>query len=221
MTTADFLAKPANQTSYQKYIKYVVNLPSTGEVPTELDGGLRHPADHHRFFQSLWLPTREAREHDRGQSARHLAQLIARGIYVDVLDPVYRVGIDTSAVDYLTKEGAVSGHQPDHAGGVGRNHAELVDGQCHRLCRRHQRTVQTVVDPHNYFGSYSRGYDGEDRPRQQPGAAERFCASVTAYQGILASARLLPISPAGSVAAGADGGHAGQNPMWGGRRCQP
>ena len=113
------------------------------------------------------------------------AQLIARGIYVDVLDPVYLVGIDTSAVDYLTKvpfqdinltmlaEWAMAPQS-------------LLTGNATDYAAVTNETVKTVVDLNNYyFGSYSRGYmTAKKSTKDSNQVLQSVTVRVTAYQGI-------------------------------------
>ena len=112
------------------------------------------------------------------------AQLIARGIYVDVLDPVYLVGIDTSAVDYLTKvpfqdinltmlaEWAMAPQS-------------LLTGNATDYAAVTNETVKTVVDLNNYyFGSYSRGYmTAKKSTKDSNQVLQSVTVRVTAYQG--------------------------------------
>ena len=108
VTTSDFLAKAANQVSYQNYIQYVVkayidwqkqtlNWTSTPTVSAPAISD---------FPTWLQIPANVAPGGDAVTGITintGTRQLIARGIYVDVLNPTYLTGIDTSVTGYLAK----------------------------------------------------------------------------------------------------------------------
>jgi prepilin-type N-terminal cleavage/methylation domain-containing protein len=187
VTTADFLAKPANQASYQKYIKYVVKTYIDWQKSTlNWTQGASATLPTITDF-SVWLATNAEAGGDTTTGitvSTGTAQLIARGIYVDVLDPVYLVGIDTSAVDYLTKvpfqdinltmlaEWAMA---PQN----------LLTGNATDYAAVTNETVKTVVDLNNYyFGSYSRGYmTAKKSTKDSNQVLQSVSVRVTAYQG--------------------------------------
>ncbi|HAT6344611.1 TPA: prepilin-type N-terminal cleavage/methylation domain-containing protein [Aeromonas hydrophila] len=187
VTTADFLAKPANQASYQKYIKYVVKTYIDWQKSTlNWTQGASATLPTITDF-SAWLATNAEAGGDTTTGITvntGTAQLIARGIYVDVLDPVYLVGIDTSAVDYLTKvpfqdinltmlaEWAMAPQS-------------LLTGNATDYAAVTNETVKTVVDLNNYyFGSYSRGYmTAKKSTKDSNQVLQSVTVRVTAYQG--------------------------------------
>lgn len=140
-------------------------------------------------------------------------------IYVDVLDPVYLVGIDTSAVDYLTKvpfqdinltmlaEWAMA---PQN----------LLTGNATDYAAVTNETVKTVVDLNNYyFGGYSRGYmTAKKSTKDSNQVLQSVSVRVTAYQGILAS-RLR--SSRRGISRWRRRRTCWSKSMWGSRRCQP
>lgn len=187
VTTADFLAKPANQASYQKYIKYVVKtyidwqkstlqwvqgasatLPTITEFPVWLASNAEPKGD---LTTGITVST-------------GTAQLIARGIYVDMLDPVYLANIDTSSVDYLTK----IPFQDINLTMLAEWSMEpltLLSGNATDYVSVSNEAVKTVVDLNNYyFGSYSRGYMTAKKSTKDSNQVLRdVIVRVTAYQG--------------------------------------
>lgn len=190
VTTSDFLAKAANQVSYQNYIQYVVktyidwqkqtlNWTST---PTATPPTITEFAD--------WLAT-PSNVATGGDATTDITvntgtrQLIARGIYVDILDPVYLAGIDTSVTGYLAKvpfqdinltmlaewsmtplNGQLTGAATDYA---------TVSNE----------PVDTIVDLNNYyFGSYSRGYlAAKKSTKDSSQVLQSVKVKATVYQG--------------------------------------
>lgn len=187
VTTADFLAKPANQASYQKYIKYVVktyidwqksNLNwvkgASAALPTIIDF-------------PVWLASNAEENGDLTTGITvntGTAQLIARGIYVDVLDPVYLANIDTSAVDYLTKI-PFQDINLTMLAEWSMGPLSLLTGSATDYAVVTNEPVKTVVDLNNYyFGSYSRGYmTAKKSTRDGSQTLRDVIVRVTAYQG--------------------------------------
>ncbi|MBL0626946.1 prepilin-type N-terminal cleavage/methylation domain-containing protein [Aeromonas jandaei] len=187
VTTADFLAKPANQASYQKYIKYVVKTyidwqkstlrwvkGASATLPTITDF-------------STWLATNAEAGGDTATGitvSTGTAQLIARGIYVDVLDPVYLANIDTSSVDYLTKI-PFQDINLTMLAEWSMGPLTLLTGNATDYVAVTNEAVKTVVDLNNYyFGSYSRGYMTAKKSTKDSNQVLRdVTVRVTAYQG--------------------------------------
>ncbi|EKP0277819.1 prepilin-type N-terminal cleavage/methylation domain-containing protein [Aeromonas bestiarum] len=187
VTTADFLAKPANQASYQKYIKYVVKTyigwqKSTLNWTQGASATLPTITDF-----SAWLASNAETGGDTTTGitvSTGTAQLIARGIYVDVLDPVYLVGIDTSATDYLTKVPFQDINLTMLAEWT-MGPLTLLTGSATDYATVTNEAVKTVVDLNNYyFGSYSRGYMTAKKSTKDSGQILRdVIIRVAAYQG--------------------------------------
>lgn len=188
VTSADFLAKPANQTSYQNYIKYVVTTYITWQKntlnwtanPTATPPTITEFAD--------WLPANAATGGDtstRITMNTGTAQLIARGIYVDLLSPDNLAKLDLTSQDLLAKvpfqdinltmlaewslvplSGQLAGSASDYVGVT-------------------NEPVKTVVDLSNYyFGSYSRGYLlAKKSTKDASNVLQSASIKVTAYQG--------------------------------------
>lgn len=187
VTTADFLAKPANQASYQKYIKYVVKTyidwqkstlrwvkGASATLPTITDF-------------STWLATNAEAGGNTTTGitvSTGTAQLIARGIYVDVLDPVYLANIDTSSVDYLTKVPFQDINLTMLAEWSMGPLTQLTGNATDYVAVTNE-AVKTVVDLNNYyFGSYSRGYMTAKKSTKDSNQVLRdVTVRVTAYQG--------------------------------------
>lgn len=187
VTTADFLAKPANQASYQKYIKYVVKTYIDWQKSTlNWTQGTSATLPSITDF-SAWLASNAEAGGDTTTGitvSTGTAQLIARGIYVDVLDPVYLVGIDTSATDYLTKvpfQDINLTMLAEWAMGP----LTLLTGSATDYAIVTNEAVKTVVDLNNYyFGSYSRGYMTAKKSTKDSNQVLRdVTIRVTAYQG--------------------------------------
>ncbi|WP_412841356.1 type IV pilus modification PilV family protein, partial [Aeromonas dhakensis] len=188
VASADFLAKTANQTSYQNYIKYVVTTYITWQKntlnwtanPTATPPTITEFAD--------WLPANAAAGGDtttKVTMSTGTAQLIARGIYVDVLSPTYLAALDLTSQDLLARvpfqdinltmlaewslvplSGQLTGSVSDYVGVT-------------------NETVKTVVDLNNYyFGSYSRGYlSAKKSTKDASNVLQSASIKVTAYQG--------------------------------------
>lgn len=187
VTTADFLAKPANQASYQKYIKYVVKTYIDWQKSTlNWTQGASATLPTITDF-SAWLASNAEAGGDTTTGitvSTGTAQLIARGIYVDVLDPVYLVGIDTSATDYLTKVPFQDINLTMLAEWT-MGPLTLLTGSATDYATVTNEAVKTVVDLNNYyFGSYSRGYMTAKKSTKDSGQILRdVIIRVAAYQG--------------------------------------
>ncbi|WP_421242610.1 type IV pilus modification PilV family protein [Aeromonas enteropelogenes] len=188
VTSADFLAKTENQASYQNYIKYVVTTYVTWQKntlnwtsnPTATPPSIIEFAD--------WLPANAAAGGDTSTKITMntgTAQLIARGIYVDVLSPDNLAKLDLTSQDLLARipfqdinltmlaewslvplNGQLTGSTSDYVGVT-------------------NETVKTVVDLNNYyFGSYSRGYlSAKKSTKDASNVLQSASIKVTAYQG--------------------------------------
>jgi prepilin-type N-terminal cleavage/methylation domain-containing protein len=187
VTTADFLAKPANQASYQKYIKYVVKTYIDWQKSTlNWTQGASATLPTITDF-SAWLASNAETGGDTTTGitvSTGTAQLIARGIYVDVLDPVYLVGIDTSVTDYLTKVPFQDINLTMLAEWT-MGPLTLLTGSATDYATVTNEAVKTVVDLNNYyFGSYSRGYMTAKKSTKDSGQILRdVIIRVAAYQG--------------------------------------
>ncbi|MGS3176736.1 prepilin-type N-terminal cleavage/methylation domain-containing protein [Aeromonas sanarellii] len=190
VTTSDFLAKPANQVSYQNYIQYVVKTYIDWQKQTlNWTSSTTATAPTISEFEA-WLQT-PANVAAGGDASTGITvstgtrQLIARGIYVDILDPVYLAGIDTSVTGYLAKvpfqdinltmlaEWSMTPLSGQLTGGV-TDYATVTN-----------EPVDTIVDLNNYyFGSYSRGYLATKKSTKD--ASQNLQAvkvKATVYQG--------------------------------------
>ncbi|ATP08167.1 type IV pilin [Aeromonas salmonicida] len=187
VTTADFLAKPANQASYQKYIKYVVKTYIDWQKSTlNWTQGASATLPTITDF-SAWLASNAETGGDTTTGitvGTGTAQLIARGIYVDVLDPAYLVGIDTSVTDYLTKVPFQDINLTMLAEWT-MGPLTLLTGSAIDYAVVTNEAVKTVVDLNNYyFGSYSRGYMTAKKSTKDSSQILRdVVVRVTAYQG--------------------------------------
>jgi hypothetical protein len=209
VTTADFLAKPANQASYQKYIKYVVKTYIDWQKSTlNWTQGTAATLPTITDF-SAWLASNAEAGGDTTTGitvSTGTAQLIARGIYVDVLDPAYLVGIETSATDYLTKVPFQDINLTMLAEWT-MGPLTLLTGSATDYATVTNEAVKTVVDLNNYyFGSYSRGYMTAKKSTKD--TAQCYDPGRR-LSGELGDHRL-PDLPAGSVS-GSDSGHVGQD----------
>ncbi|MGE6161138.1 prepilin-type N-terminal cleavage/methylation domain-containing protein [Aeromonas salmonicida] len=187
VTTADFLAKPANQASYQKYIKYVVKTYIDWQKSTlNWTQGASATLPTITDF-SAWLASNAETGGDTTTGitvSTGTAQLIARGIYVDVLAPAYLVGIDTSVTDYLTKVPFQDINLTMLAEWT-MGPLTLLTGSAIDYAVVTNEAVKTVVDLNNYyFGSYSRGYMTAKKSTKDSSQILRdVVVRVTAYQG--------------------------------------
>lgn len=190
VTTSDFLAKQANQVSYQSYIQYVVKAYIDWQKQTL--NWISNPTATAPTISdfSTWLQT-PANVAPGGDATTGITvntgtrQLIARGIYVDILNPTYLTGIDTSVTGYLAKvpfqdinltmlaewsmtplSGQLTGAVTDYA---------VVSNE----------PVDTIVDLNNYyFGSYSRGYLAAKKSTKDASQAlQSVKVKATVYQG--------------------------------------
>lgn len=107
VTSKDFLTKPSNQASYKKYIKYVVDayIDWQKNILRWPSGKTAEPPVIYNFED--WLGIGNNASGGDISTGLNLSsgtiQLIARGIYIDILDPTYLAGIDKNAIDYLAK----------------------------------------------------------------------------------------------------------------------
>ena len=190
VTTSDFLAKAANQVSYQNYIQYVVKTYIDWQKQT-LNWTSTPTATAPAISDfSTWLQT-PANVAPGGDAVTEITintgtrQLIARGIYVDILNPTYLTGIDTNVTGYLAKvpfqdinltmlaewsmtplNGQLTGAATDYA---------TVSNE----------PVDTIVDLNNYyFGSYSRGYlAAKKSTKDSSQVLQSVKVKATVYQG--------------------------------------
>ncbi|WP_421219635.1 type IV pilus modification PilV family protein [Aeromonas enteropelogenes] len=188
VTSADFLAKAENQTSYQNYIKYVVTAYVTWQKntlnwtsnPTATPPSIIEFAD--------WLPTNAAAGGDTSTKITMntgTAQLIARGIYVDVLSPDNLAKLDLTSQDLLAR----IPFQDINLTMLAEWSLVPLDGQLTGEVLNYvdvtNETVKTVVDLSNYyFGSYSRGYlSAKKSTKDTSNVLQSASIKVTAYQG--------------------------------------
>ncbi len=188
VTTADFLAKPANQASYQKYIKYVVKTyidwqKSNLNWPQGVSATPEPITDFSTWLGSYAVTGGDATTAITTNTGT--AQLIARGIYVDLLDPVYLAGIDTSAEDYLTKV-PFQDINLTMLAEWSMGPLTLLPGNATDYATVTNEAVKTGVELNNYyFGSYSRGYMTAKQSTKDSITTELHDVTirVTAYQG--------------------------------------
>ena len=190
VTTSDFLAKPANQVSYQNYIQYVVKTyidwqkqtlnwtsSTTAAAPTisEFDAWLQTPAN-----------VAAGGDASTGITvSTGTRQLIARGIYVDILNPAYLTGIDTSVTGYLAKVPFQDINLTMLAEWSMTPLSGQLTGAVTDYATISNEPVDTIVDLNNYyFGSYSRGYLATKKSTKD--ASQNLQAvkvKATVYQG--------------------------------------
>ncbi|WP_421281122.1 prepilin-type N-terminal cleavage/methylation domain-containing protein [Aeromonas taiwanensis] len=190
VTTSDFLAKPANQVSYQNYIQYVVKTyidwqrqtlnwtsSTTATAPTisEFDAWLQTPAN-----------VAAGGDASTGITvSTGTRQLIARGIYVDILNPAYLTGIDTSVTGYLAKVPFQDINLTMLAEWSMTPLSGQLTGAVTDYAAISNEPVDTIVDLNNYyFGSYSRGYLATKKSTKD--ASQNLQAvkvKATVYQG--------------------------------------
>ncbi|MGL5037817.1 MAG: prepilin-type N-terminal cleavage/methylation domain-containing protein [Aeromonas sp.] len=190
VTTTDFLANKANQVSYQNYVKYVVKTyidwqKQTLRWTSTPSATAPAIADFETWLQT---PTNVAAGGDgttRITMNTGTRQLIVRGIYVDILNPSYLSGIDTSITGYLAKvpfqdinltmlaEWSMTPLSGQLTGAVG-DYAQVSN-----------EPVDTIVDLNNYyFGSYSRGYLAAKKSTQDSNQAlQSVKVKASVYQG--------------------------------------
>ena len=190
VVTSDFLAKAANQVSYQNYIQYVVKTYIDWQKQTLswTSNQTATPPAITEFADWLATPSNVAAGGDATTAITlntGTRQLIARGIYVDILDPVYLAGIDTSVTGYLAKvpfqdinltmlaEWSMTPLSGQLTGGV-TDYATVTN-----------EPVDTIVDLNNYyFGSYSRGYLTAKKTTQDSSLVlQSVKVKATVYQG--------------------------------------
>lgn len=190
VTTSDFLAKPANQISYQNYIQYVVKTyidwqkqtlnwtsSTTATAPTisEFDAWLQTPANVVAGGDASTGIT----------VSTGTRQLIARGIYVDILNPAYLTGIDTSVTGYLAKVPFQDINLTMLAEWSMTPLSGQLTGAVTDYAAISNEPVDTIVDLNNYyFGSYSRGYLATKKSTKD--ASQNLQAvkvKATVYQG--------------------------------------
>jgi len=187
VTTADFLADTKNQASYQKYIKYVVKTYIEWQKSTlKWAAGVSVTPPTLTDF-SAWLASNAVTGGDTTTGitvSTGTAQLIARGIYVDVLDPDYLASIDTSAVDYLTKV-PFQDINLTMLAEWSMGPLTLLPGSATDYAAITNEEVKTVVDLNNYyFGSYSRGYmTAKKSTKDSNQILQEVIVRVAAYQG--------------------------------------
>ena len=190
VTTSDFLAKAANQVSYQNYIQYVVkayidwqkqtlNWTSTPTVSAPAISDF-----------PTWLQT-PANVAPGGDAVTGITintgtrQLIARGIYVDVLNPTYLTGIDTSITGYLAKVPFQDINLTILAEWSMTPLSGQLGGAVTDYATVSNEPVDTIVDLNNYyFGSYSRGYlAAKKSTKDSSQVLQSVKVKATVYQG--------------------------------------
>lgn len=188
VTTSDFLAAAANQISYENYIKYVVKAYVDWQKQT-LNWTSNPTAAAPTISEfSDWLATNAAAGGDTttGISVNTgTRQLIARGIYVDILDPAYLSGIDTSVTGYLAKVP----FQDINLTMLAEWSMTPLSGQLTGVVTDYgtisNEPVDTIVDLNNYyFGSYSRGYlTTKKSTKDSSQVLQSVKVKATVYQG--------------------------------------
>ncbi|MGL5814382.1 MAG: prepilin-type N-terminal cleavage/methylation domain-containing protein [Aeromonas sp.] len=190
VTTSDFLAKSANQVSYQNYIQYVVktyidwqkqtlNWTSnpTATAPTISD-----------FPTWLQTPANVAAGGDNSTGitvSTGTRQLIARGIYIDILNPTYLTGIDTSVTGYLARVPFQDINLTMLAEWSMTPLSGQLTGAVTDYATVSNEPVDTIVDLNNYyFGSYSRGYLATKKSTKDASQnLQEVKVKATVYQG--------------------------------------
>ncbi|MGL5660438.1 MAG: type IV pilus modification PilV family protein [Aeromonas sp.] len=190
VTTTDFLAKKANQASYQNYIKYVVKAyidwqkqtlrwtsNPTSSTPSIID-----------FSTWLQTPTNVTSGGDTTTSITvntGTQQLIARGIYVDILNPNYLSGIDTSITGYLAKVPFQDINLTMLAEWSMTPLSGQLTGEVSDYAQVSNEPVDTIVDLNNYyFGTYSRGFlAAKKTTKDMNQALQSVKVKATIYQG--------------------------------------
>lgn len=161
VTTKDFLAKTANQVSYQNYIQYVVKAYIDWQKST-LNWTSNPTATAPTISEfATWIATNAA---SGGDTTTDITvntgpyQLIARGIYIDILDPTYLAGIDTSDTKYLTKVPFQDINLTMLAEWSMSPFNGVLPGAVTDYADVSNEPVKTIVDvDNNYYGRYSRG----------------------------------------------------------------
>ncbi|MFM4996435.1 prepilin-type N-terminal cleavage/methylation domain-containing protein [Aeromonas sp. R7-4] len=190
VTTSDFLAKPANQVSYQNYIQYVVKTYIDWQKQTlNWTSSTTATAPTISEFEA-WLQT-PANVAAGGDASTGITvstgtrQLIARGIYVDILNPAYLTGIDTSVTGYLAKVPFQDINLTMLAEWSMTPLSGQLTGAVTDYATISNEPVDTIVDLNNYyFGSYSRGYLATKKSTKD--ASQNLQAvkvKATVYQG--------------------------------------
>ncbi|MFM5819270.1 prepilin-type N-terminal cleavage/methylation domain-containing protein [Aeromonas sanarellii] len=190
VVTSDFLAKAANQVSYQNYIQYVVKTYIDWQKQTLswTSNQTATPPAITEFADWLATPSNVAAGGDATTAITlntGTRQLIARGIYVDILDPVYLAGIDTSVTGYLVKVP----FQDINLTMLAEWSMTPLSGQLTGVVTDYatvtNEPVDTIVDLNNYyFGSYSRGYLTAKKTTQDSSLVlQSVKVKATVYQG--------------------------------------
>lgn len=188
VTTSDFLAKAANQASYEKYIQYVLKTYIDWQKQT-LNWSSNPTAIGPTISEfSTWLATNAA---TGGDSTTGITintgtrQLIARGIYVDILNPTYLASIDTSATGYLAKVPFYEINLTMLAEWSMSPLNNVLPGEVEQYGTVTNEAVKTLVDVNNYyFGTYSRGYfTAKVSTKDSNNVLQNVGVKATVYQG--------------------------------------
>ncbi|MFG0833014.1 prepilin-type N-terminal cleavage/methylation domain-containing protein [Aeromonas bivalvium] len=188
VTTSDFLAQPANQISYENYIKYVVKAYVDWQKQT-LNWTSNATATAPTISEfSDWLGSNAAAGGDTTTSISvntGTRQMIARGIYVDILDPAYLSGIDTSVTGYLAKVPFQDINLTMLAEWSMTPLSGQLTGAVTDYATVSNEPVDTIVDLNNYyFGSYSRGYlTTKKSTKESSQVLQSVKVKATVYQG--------------------------------------
>ncbi|WP_447502689.1 hypothetical protein [Aeromonas caviae] len=195
VVTKDFLVRTENQQSYQNYIQYVVKsyvdwqkntLNWPAEVAQQGAAAPLPPLNISEFVD--WLPANATVNGDTTtgitvNTGSH--QLIARGIYVDILDPTYLAGIDTSVTGYLAKVP----FQDINLTMLAEWSMIPLSGQLGGLVSDYavvsNEPVKTILDTDNYyFGKYSRGaLNAKKSTKDTNQELQNVKVKATVYQG--------------------------------------
>lgn len=195
VTSKDFLVKTKNQLSYQNYIQYVVKAyvdwqKQTLKWPTGVaqQGAAAPlpPLDISEFAD--WLATNATVGGDTTtgitiNTGTH--QLIARGIYVDILDPAYLAKINTSVSGYLAKVPFQDINLTMLAEWTMTPLSGQLDGVVTDYAAVSNEPINTILDTDNYyFGKYSRGdLNAKNSTKNTNQELQSVKVKATVYQG--------------------------------------
>lgn len=182
VVSSDFLRNTANQTSYQNYIKYVVKayveLQQAGDWPTHNSTLISDYTKTNILSFSSWLAISgnaaaggditTTVDIDKNAATPVSKQLIARGIFVDVMSDSWVDALNTSDADYLTKVPFYD---------VNMTLLSQWSSSDTSVATVYSEPIKTLTDADSdYYGVYKRGYLLDD----QTGSTS---ISVSAFQG--------------------------------------
>lgn len=182
VVSSDFLRDTANQTSYQNYIKYVVKayveLQQAGDWPAHNPTLTSDSTSTSILSFSQWLAVSgnaaaggditTTVDIDKDAVTPVSKQLIARGIFVDVMSDSWVDALNTSDADYLTKVPFYD---------VNMTLLSQWSSSNTNVATVYSEPIKTLTDADSdYYGVYKRGYLLDD----QTGSTS---ISVSAFQG--------------------------------------